>query len=106
MRAPSIPPSKGKEMPRKPAVIPQYKLKVSIPEDLMGRLTLELWSDLEGRVPLGAYSATFEALLRRHFDESRLDLATLLPDLPPGVHFIYGAPGVLALLRQPAKESA
>lgn len=85
-------------MPRKPAVIPPYKLKVSIPEDLMGRLTLDLWSDLEGRVPLGAYSARITQLIRQHFAFKELDLATIIPDLQPGVHFLYGDPAVLELL--------
>jgi hypothetical protein len=38
-----------------------------IPEDLKARLDLLLWSDLEQRVPLGAYQRLFIELLNQYF---------------------------------------
>lgn len=41
---------------------------VSLPEDLVARVELELWSELEGRVPLGAFAAFVEQAVRHVFD--------------------------------------
>jgi hypothetical protein len=87
-------------MPRKPAPIPPYKLKVSLPQDLMGRLTLDLWSDVEGRAPLGAYSEFVTARLREYYSRERLDLATIIPGLQPGVHVVTGDKESVAILRR------
>jgi len=81
-------------------VIPKYNIKVSIPQDLMGRITIELWSDMEHRVPLGDYSKFFERLVRAYFARERLDLALVLPGLQSGLHFITGESEALALLRR------
>lgn len=88
-------------MPRKPNVVPSYELTLCIPEDLFAKLSLELWSEAEGRVPHGAFKRFFEELLREHFLHSRLDLSAFIPGLPPGVHFISGRKEVLEIL---AKE--
>ena len=85
-------------MPRKPAVIPIYKLKVSLPEDLFGRLTLELWSSLENRVPLGQDSQFVERLLRQHFEHTAFDLAVAIPGLQPGIHVLRGDRETIRLL--------
>lgn len=42
-------------MPPRPKPIRPSHLHVMIPEDLRARLDLYLWSNLEGRVPKGAY---------------------------------------------------
>lgn len=87
-------------MPKRKSIIPSYELKLCLPEDLFARLTLELWSDAEGRVPLGGYKAFFEARLREWFSRGRIDLAELVPGLPPGKHYAYGDAETLSLLRQ------
>lgn len=48
--------------PRK-AVRPVEK-NISLPEDLVARVDLELWSELEGKVPFGAWQRYLERLIR------------------------------------------
>jgi hypothetical protein len=47
--------------------IPTEKIHISLPEDLRRRLELDLWSDLEGRVPKGAYKRFFTTLLGDYY---------------------------------------
>lgn len=42
-------------MPRRPNIIRPSKLTTVLPEDIRAKLDLHLWSELEGRVPQGAY---------------------------------------------------
>lgn len=42
-------------------------LNVSLDEDVACRMKLELFSDLEGKIPHGAQSALINVLLRKHF---------------------------------------
>lgn len=42
---------------------------IGLPEDLAARLDLELYSDLEEKIPFGAKSDFFTALVRKHFAE-------------------------------------
>lgn len=44
-----------------------YK-NIGLPEDLVLKIDLELFSDLEGRIPLGAQQRFFTKLVREHFD--------------------------------------
>ena len=54
-------------MARPKGVIRPVEMSVSIPEDLHCRLKLELFSEVEGRVPHGRISQLFTLLLRQHF---------------------------------------
>lgn len=54
-------------MARPKQVIRPIEMSVSIPEDLHCRLKLELFSEVEGRVPHGRISQLFTLLLRQHF---------------------------------------
>ena len=52
---------------------------IGLPEDLVARLELDLFSELEGRVPLGAQQEFFTKLIREHYvklDARRLMLST------------------------------
>ena len=42
---------------------------IGLPEDLVVKLELELYSEVEGRIPLGAQQAFFTSLLRAYFNE-------------------------------------
>lgn len=48
--------------PRK-AIRPVEK-NISLPEDLVARVELELFSELEGKVPFGAWQRYLEGLIR------------------------------------------
>lgn len=47
----------------KKAIRPVEK-NISLPEDLVARVDLELYSDLEGKVPFGAWQRYVERLIR------------------------------------------
>lgn len=74
-------------MPRKPDVIRPTLLHMSIPEDVRAKLDLYLFSELEGRVPKGAYQRFFTERIQEFFGWRRLDLAPY--GLPPGF-FVSG----------------
>lgn len=60
-------------MPRVKKVIRPIPKSISLPEDLVARVELELWSDLEGKVPFGAWQRYVEGLIRA--DLERMDRA-------------------------------
>lgn len=60
-------------MPRPRKAVRSIEKNISIPEDLVTRVELELWSELEGKVPFGAWQGLITKLLREHFE--RLDAA-------------------------------
>lgn len=43
--------------------------RVSIPEDIVARVDLELYSEVEQKVPYGAWSELCERLLREHLNK-------------------------------------
>jgi hypothetical protein len=61
-------------MPRTKAVTPKSLLKAWIPQEMRAKLDLKLFSDLEGRVPLGDYSKYVEQLIRQDLEWAKLDL--------------------------------
>ena len=61
-------------MAKPKAVIPTIEKKIQIPADLCTRMELELYSDLEQKIPYGAQSELINRLLREHF--TRLDAIT------------------------------
>lgn len=48
--------------PRK--AVPSIEKNISLPRDLVARVDLELYSDLEGKVPFGAWQRYVESLIR------------------------------------------
>ncbi len=85
-------------MPRKPAVTPNKHLHTTIPADLAARLDILLWSELENRVPQGAYQEFICNAIRDFFNKRTIDLAPYLPEATPGQHMITGTPNTLRLL--------
>lgn len=56
-------------MPRPAKAIKPAEKNISLPSDLVAKVDLALWSDLEGRVPFGGWSKLVEALLNRWLAE-------------------------------------
>jgi hypothetical protein len=56
-------------MSRPPLVIPSVSLHVHLPQDLMSRLSLHLYSQSEGRIPKGAFQRLFVELLTDYLKE-------------------------------------
>ena len=55
-------------MSRRPNIIPSTRLTLRLPEDIRAKLDLYLFSDLEGRVPLGRYQEFFVARTKEFFE--------------------------------------
>lgn len=60
-------------MSRPPNIHRPVKLTTTIPEDIRGQLDLHLWSDVEGRIPQGAYQTFLCDRIREFFSHKRLD---------------------------------
>jgi hypothetical protein len=61
-------------LPRPLKTLRTINKNIALPEDLVARLELELYSEVEGRIPFGAQQEFFTTLLREHFakkDQSR-----------------------------------
>lgn len=69
------------------SVDPTEPLQLKLPQTLLARLTLHLFSDLEGRVPKGKYKEFFCERIREYFEWRRVDLTPY--GFPPG-YFISG----------------
>lgn len=54
-------------MGRPAAVIPSARIEIRIPVDVKSELDIYLFSEVEGRIPYGAYSQFFENLTREFF---------------------------------------
>lgn len=54
-------------MGRQKNVIPTVEKKIQIAADLCARMELELFSDVEGKIPYGAQSELINNLLRKHY---------------------------------------
>lgn len=87
-------------MARRPNPVPSEQLNVALPLDVHTRLSAHLYSELEGRVPHGAYSRFLVELIRERFAAEFLDLAPYLPDAPPGVFVVSGTPESIKLLKE------
>lgn len=53
---------------RPPNVMRPSRVEVRLPEDLRARLDLYLYSQLENRIPLGAYAKFFTERVKEFFD--------------------------------------
>ena len=87
-------------MPKPPNPIPSRVLNVALPLPVFTQMALHLNSDLEGRVPHGAYSRFISELIREHFAKQTLDIGQLIgPHFQPGVFIVQGEPATIELLR-------
>lgn len=57
-------------MARPASINKPIEKKLSLDAELVARVELALFSDLEGRVPYGAWSGLIEQLLREHFNRA------------------------------------
>lgn len=55
-------------MARRPNLERPVALKLMLPETVRARLDLLLWSEVEGKVPLGRYQEFFLGLLNNYFE--------------------------------------
>lgn len=84
---------------RPPLTEPTVATNLHLPESVRTRLDIELFSELEGRVPKGAYQRFFLERLTEYFASKALDLAPYL-GTQPGAAVIRGRLEVLEHLKQ------
>ena len=60
-------------MPRPKNTVKTVYKNIGLPEDLVVRIEVHLFSELEGKIPFGAQQEFFEALVRDYF--TKLDAA-------------------------------
>lgn len=79
-------------MPKPRNVIPTVEFCLCLPEDLKGWLDLHLYSEMEGRVPLGHYQEFFVRKIREERDWKRLAIS-------PG-HYIVGSKEAIEMIER------
>lgn len=57
-------------MARPKLAVPSVEKNISLPEDLAAMVDLELFSELEGKVPFGAWKGFITRVIRQHFERS------------------------------------
>lgn len=90
-------------MSRPKNIIPSIAFKLWLPENLAGKVTIHLWSELEGRIPYGKLTEFFSARLQEFFSHEQLDLAPWTGQ-PPDTFIISGSPEAIELLRKTLDE--
>ena len=90
---------------RRPNIEPSVATNLHLPESVRTRLDLVLFSELEGRVPKGAYQRFFLERLQEFFTTRALDLSAAL-DLPPGHGIIKCRPEALTALQAHFQQEA
>ena len=81
---------------RRPDVIRPIKLTTTLPEDIRVKLDLHLFSDLEDRVPKGAYQKFLIERIQEFFDSRPLDVGSLC-GLPSSA-VVRGSPATIQFL--------
>lgn len=79
-------------MPRPKNTIPTIEKTVSLPEDVVAAIDLELFSEVEGKVPFGAWKGFLTRLAREHLAKYRriekltADMQAAVSHDPEGAH--------------------
>ena len=87
-------------MGRRPNPVPSVLLNVALPQTVHAQMTLHLFSELEGRVPQGAYQRFLTERIQEFFKEEPLDLAPYALGVGPGEMQIHGHPSAVALVKR------
>lgn len=85
-------------MPRPKSLTPSAELRIAISQDLRTRLDEMLFSELEDRVPHGAYSRFFNLMLTQVLIFKTLDLSPFL-GTNPGEAIVRADPATLTRLK-------
>jgi len=84
-------------MPRKAAVNPSIRLNTALPPEIAMKLQLFLFSEVEGRVPQGAYQEFLTARIQEFFGGKILDLSEWTGQ-PPCTNLVKGNQQTIELL--------
>lgn len=86
-------------MARKPNVIPSSVINITLPFPERSQLDFYLYSELEERIPIGAYKEFFSARIREFFNQKTLDLAPYVGS-GPGTMIIRGDEEAILALKK------
>ena len=86
-------------MAKHPNLIPSQQLNVALPQPLYVQLCAHLFSDLEQRVPHGAFSRFLTDRLREYFTAEHLDLAPFI-NSDIGAFVVNGSPEAITALKE------
>ena len=89
-------------MPKRPNIVPSQQLNVALPLPIFTQLSAYLFSELETRVPHGAYSRFISERIRTYFAEKTLDLAPFING-DPGAFIVSGSPEAIMQLERALK---
>jgi hypothetical protein len=92
-------------MPRHPNLIPTQMLNVALPLPVYTQMCAYLHSDLERRIPQGAFSRFLSELIRQFFNEKHMDLAPYL-NVPSGALIVSGTPESIEALKRKLESQA
>lgn len=84
-------------MPRNPDIVRPVRLHTTLPEDLRAKLDLYLFSNVEGRVPNGAYRRFIEERIVEFFSRSQLEIGKYTGATE---ELVFGSPEVIEHLKQ------
>ena len=79
-------------MARPKLAVPSVEKNISLPQDLAVMVDLELWSEVEGRVPFGAWKGFITRVIRQHFERQgraqalHARLAVICEETPDAEH--------------------
>lgn len=91
-------------MTRRRNIVPSIQLNVALPEDIHDRMTLHLYSELEGRVPFGSYQRFLVERIKEYFSRSELDLAPWI-GVSEGVYVVTGPKPTVEVLTKALDET-
>jgi hypothetical protein len=80
-------------------IVRPVALRTTFPEDIRARLDLYLWSEVEGRVPQGAYQRFLISRIREFFEDASLDIGPWLEPIGPPMP-VRGSPRAIDALAQ------
>lgn len=90
-------------MPRPRNALPAKRVHLHLPGDVWPKLEIYLFSEMEQRVPFGAYQDFVTKRIREYFEWASLDLSEFFPHVPPG-NILKGPKELVDLVRTELKE--
>lgn len=84
-------------MPRKAEIDRPVRLDTTLPTSVYAKLALHLHSELEGKIPRGAWQRFIMERIQEFFGSKRLDLAPY--GMPQGFE-VYGSPEAIEVLQR------
>lgn len=92
-------------MPRPPNILRPIRLHTCFPEDLRAQMDLHLFSEVEGRVPHGAYQQFLIGLVKEFFDgKAATAESVILEAIVKAIHQLssaMGSPAIQGSIHEP-----